>query len=116
MDNNTYKEFCNQDYKSLSDLLFSLDPYTFTLLGTTLGFGIATTLTVNQQNSLGNFFSLIGQILQTLNAQDLTVSQAPRNFSDFKPYLQKDTLEDEVKYIKEEILKIINETYGNDKI
>ncbi len=116
MNNNSYKEFANQDFKSLSDYLFGLGSYEFTLLGTTLGFAVGTTLTVNQLNSLGNFFSLIGQILQTLNAHDLTVSQAPRLFSDFKPYIQKDNLTEEVAYIKKEIYKIIQETYGNEKI
>lgn len=73
MNNKHFKNFINQDYKSFSNALFSLNAYEFTLIATAIGFAIGPTLSTNQQNSLGNFFQLIGQILLTLNAQNVTL-------------------------------------------
>ena len=58
-----YKKFINQDFGSFSDWLFSLNPYEFTLIATAIGFAISPALTVNQQNSLGNFFEMIGEVM-----------------------------------------------------
>ncbi len=116
MDSKEYKEFINQDFSSFSNWLFSLTPYEFTLIGTAIGYVFGATLTINQQNSLGNFFSLIGQVLQTINAQGITVSQTPKQYSKVRPDLQKESIEEEIKYIKEEMYKLIIELYGNTKI
>lgn len=51
------------------NLLLSLNEYELTILGCAIGLLLAPTITVNQQNSLGNFFELIGQVLLTINAQ-----------------------------------------------
>ncbi len=114
MDNKSYKEFMNQDFKSFSDWLFSLGTYEFSAIGSILGFAISKGLTINQLNSLGNFFSLIGQILQTINAQSITVSQNYKKNSNLKPYIEKENITDEVNYIKDELYKIINDLYGNN--
>ncbi len=112
MNNKEFEKFANYDYKSFSNYLSSIDPYEFTLIGTILGFLISKPLTINEQNSLGNFFTLIGQILQTVNGQAITNAQKDKEFSNFKPYLQKDNLKEEVAYLKEEVYKIIQEAYG----
>ncbi len=52
-----YEKFINQDYNSFADWLFSLNAYEFSLIAAAIGFAISPTLTVNQQNSLGNFLS-----------------------------------------------------------
>lgn len=51
------------------NMLLSLNEYELTILGCAIGLILAPTITVNQQNSLGNFFELIGQVLLTVNAQ-----------------------------------------------
>ena len=51
------------------NMLLSLNEYELTILGCAIGLILAPTITINQQNSLGNFFELIGQVLLTVNAQ-----------------------------------------------
>lgn len=48
---------------------FSLPPELLTALGTVLGFATLGDLTADQQNTLGNFLMLIGQILETNSSQ-----------------------------------------------
>lgn len=113
MNNEAFKNFMNQDFKSFSNALFSLNAYEFTLLGTIIGFAISPTLTTNQQNSLGNFFDLVGQVLMTVNAQNITIAQAQRKNSNFKRNFQSDNLEEEILIIKNEMFKMFDEIYGN---
>ena len=47
----------------------SLNPELFVIIGTLLGEIIAGNLPSNVQNSIGNWFSLIGQVIMTYNAQ-----------------------------------------------
>lgn len=67
--NNQFQQFESINFSSFSDWLFSLSAYEFTIMGAALGLIIAKPLTINQQNSLGNFFELVGQIILTINAQ-----------------------------------------------
>lgn len=69
-----FNNFINQDYKTFSNWLFSLNAYEFTAIATLAGFIISPTLTINEQNSLGNFFELLGQVILTINAQNTTLS------------------------------------------
>lgn len=62
-------EFGDISCNAFVDLLLSLNEYELTILGFAIGALLAPTITVNQQNSLGNFFELIGQTLLTINAQ-----------------------------------------------
>jgi hypothetical protein len=50
---------------SLLDGFFDLPAELMTALGTVIGFAVLGDLNSNQQNSLGNFLILIGQILET---------------------------------------------------
>lgn len=56
---------------------FDLPPELMTAVATVLGFALLGGLTYNQQNSLGNFLMLIGQILEMSSAQKqlLTANQ-----------------------------------------
>ena len=54
---------------SLTDRFFDLPAELMTALGTVLGFALTGGLTYAQQNSLGNWLELIGQILDTNAAQ-----------------------------------------------
>ncbi len=110
-----FEEFVNQDYNSLSSWLFSLNAYEFSLIGAAIGFAISPTLTINQQNSLGNFFELIGQVILTINAQSTTISQAKSKKSNIKPYLEEKNIEDEILKIKQEIIQLRKDSLSNDK-
>ena len=79
MSNEQFKNFANQDFKSLSNWLFSLNPYEFTLIATIMGLIISPTLSINEQNALGNFFELLGQIILTINAQENNLQRTKNN-------------------------------------
>ncbi len=113
MNNEAFSNFINQDFNSLNDWLYSLNPYEFTLIGNSIAYLIAKTLTINEQNSLGNLFALIGQVLQTINAQSITKIQRNKPTNNFKPYIQKDSIEEELKFLKEELYIIIQDIYNN---
>lgn len=113
MDNDEFKKFMNQDFKSFSDALFSLNAYEFTLLGTVIGFAISPLLTTNQQNSLGNFFDLVGQVLMTVNAQNITLAQAKRKNKNINPNFNTGNINEELYNMKNELNKMIDELYGN---
>lgn len=55
--------------QELYDLIFSLPPKQFTLVGVILGFLLIDDLSPAKQNSLGNFIILIGQIIEASSAQ-----------------------------------------------
>lgn len=63
---NTQETF---EINSFVDWLMTLTPLEFTTLGIITGYILSQRLTINQQNSLGNWFELLGQILLTFNAQ-----------------------------------------------
>jgi hypothetical protein len=54
---------------SFGDFIDNLSPYDFTILGTFIGFLFSFGLNPGQQNSLGNWFELIGQVLLTISAK-----------------------------------------------
>lgn len=108
MNNEAFDAFMNNDFKKFSNGLFSLSAIEFNLLATVIGFAITPTLTTNEQNSLGNFFTLIGQILMTANAQNITLSANEVRKDNFQKGFQTTSLEEEILLIKKEISKIIN--------
>lgn len=57
------------EIKSFANWINSLTPLEFTTLGTIIGYLISSVLTVQEQNSIGNWFELVGQIILTFNAQ-----------------------------------------------
>ncbi len=70
----------SKEIQDMAIYLASLPPEQFTLLAFTLGYVIAPNLTVNQQNSVGNFLILFGQVLLTFNAQsNYIVNLKPSN-------------------------------------
>lgn len=79
MNNNAFKNFMNQDFKSLSDWVSTLNPYEFTFVATFIGAAIASILNTAQQNSIGNFFEQLGQTLETISAQAQTNNQWIQN-------------------------------------
>ena len=115
MNNEYIKDFLNHDFCKFSNWLFSLDPYQFTLLATVIGFAITPTLNSNQQQSLGNFFDMVGQVLLTVYSQEVVLQQLPRKYSNFKKGFQTNSTESEILLVKEELFKMFDELYGNKK-
>ena len=74
-------QFVNNDYKSLSDYLFSFTGNEFAIVSSIIGFVISQNLTIDQVNSLGNFFEAIGQFMLTKAAQDQVVANRKQNNS-----------------------------------
>jgi hypothetical protein len=115
MNSKQFEDFVNQDYATLADWLFSLNAYEFSLIATAIGFAISPSLTINQQNSLGNFFELIGQVILTINAQNTTLSQARVRNSSIKPNFETQSLEEEILKIKQEVIQLRKDCLSNDK-
>ncbi len=57
------------EIKQLADYLLNLSPQELSLLSFAMGFILSPCLTINQQNAIGNFFILFGQVMLTFNAQ-----------------------------------------------
>lgn len=58
---------------------FSLPPEVMTALATLIGFALLDDMTADQQNSLGNFLMLIGQVLETSANQKQLLSDIEQN-------------------------------------
>lgn len=115
MNDQCFENFINQDFETFSDWLFSLNAYEFTAIATLIGFIISPTLTLNQQNSLGNFFELLGQVILTINAQGTTLRQHRNEKPGIKEKLEKITLEEEIINIKKEVIKLRKDVLNNEK-
>lgn len=113
MDKDAFEKFVNNDFKKLSNSLFSLSAFEFNLLATLIGFALTPALSTNEQNSLGNFFALIGQVLMTANAQNITLAANKAKVNNFEKFFQTNNTNDEIILIKEEIIKIYNSIFNN---
>lgn len=92
-------EFGDISFNAFVDLLLSLNEYELSILGFAIGILISPTITTNQQNSLGNFFELIGQTLLTVNAQTINLQpNAPSRIE----------LNERIKRLEQELAKIKN--------
>lgn len=83
-----------------SQFFFCLPPELMTALATVLGFAFLGDLTAEQQNSLGNFLMLIGQILETNASQAQVLKSAGNNqqLSDMQKAIAQ--LQEEVQQLK----------------
>ena len=77
--NDSMNRFINNDYDSLADYLFSFTGNEFSIISSIIGFVISQNLTIDQANSLGNFFELIGQFMITKAAQDQVLQNKQNN-------------------------------------
>lgn len=115
MSNDSYKNFINQDFRELANWIYSLNGYEFVIVATLVGVLIATPLSINQQNSLGNFFEQIGQTMLTIAAQNQTVKHKVKQYSTLSNEAISD-LEDEIHKIKEELYQLRKDALMNDNI
>ena len=79
--NDSINQFINNDYKSLSDFLFSFSGNEFAIMSSIIGFIISQNLNVDQVNSLGNFFEAVGQFMLCKAAQDQVIANKTNNNS-----------------------------------
>lgn len=91
-------EFGDMSCNAFVDLLLSLNEYELAILGSAIGFLLAPTITINQQNALGNFFELIGQTLLTINAQAVNLQPTSPSRHQLNEKLKK--LEKELNELK----------------
>lgn len=77
--NNSFDDFLNVDYKSFSDFLFSFTGNEFAVIGSLIGYFIGQNLNIDEQNSLGSLFELIGQVLLTISAQNQVIQNKTTN-------------------------------------
>ena len=95
----------NFDFSEFSNWLFSLSPIDFVIIGTIAGLLISKNLTINQQNTIGNFLELIGEVILTYNAQEITLNNKYNN-----PYnLSIQDLNNKIDYLYQEFLKFKKE-------
>ena len=71
--NDSMNQFMNNDYKSLSDYLFSFTGNEFAIISSIVGFVISQNLSIDEVNSLGNFLEAVGQFMLSKAAQDQVI-------------------------------------------
>ena len=85
-----------QNLKNLTSIILKLSPFEFVTLGTMVGYLLSVNLTINEQNSLGNWFELVGQIILTFNAQgSINIPPSPQDYLNLKKKV--DELEKQIK-------------------
>lgn len=115
MTNDAYDKFVNQDFKNLASWIYSLNGYEFTLIATLVSFLISPQLSINEQNSLGNFFEQMGQTLLTIAAQNQTVKHKRKQISTMSNE-HIDDLRKEIHRIKEELYQLRRDALMNDNL
>ena len=77
--NDSINQFINNDYKSLADFLFSFSGNEFAIFASIVGFIISQNLSIDEVNSLGNFFECVGQFMLSKAAQDQVIDNRRNN-------------------------------------
>lgn len=95
----------NYDFSEFADWLFSLSGTDFVIIGTIAALLISNRLTLNQQNSIGNFFDLVGEAILTFNAQEITRYERTTNPNN----LSIGDLNNKINYLYNELMKIKKE-------
>lgn len=91
MDEKQIEDLVNtESLKNLSSIILKLSPFEFVTVGTLIGYILSVNLTVTEQNSLGNWFELVGQIMLTFNAQgSINIPPSPKEFIELKKKVEK---------------------------
>ena len=94
MNDDSIKNFINYDFQSLASYLKKLSPIEFSTLASLIGLILIPSLSTNEQNSVGNFLELIGQVLLTSGAQGqlLNPDLSQDDFDKFRKTYSKDIL------------------------
>lgn len=68
--NQSFEDFINVDYHSISHFLFELSGNEFGIIGSIIGYVLCQNLDIDEQNSIGNLFELIGQMMLSIASQN----------------------------------------------
>ena len=90
------------NFKDFNDWIFSLSGLDYTIAAVTIAIILSKGLDVNEQNSVGSFFFLIGQVLITMNAQNITRSEKILNPNN----LSNGELNQKIDFLYNELMKI----------
>ncbi len=82
-------DFLDIDYKNMSRFLFSFSGNEFGIIGAIVGYLICQNLDIDEQNSLGNFFELIGQIILAIAAQNQVISNDNNNNNNYEGIISR---------------------------
>lgn len=91
---------------SLSKLLLTLNPFEFATLAFILGTIVSEGLNSKELNSLGNFYNLLGETMQTIGTQAQTIES--RNQYQANVAFSIDTLKNKIENLEEIINKFKN--------
>ena len=94
-----FSRFKNMSCNNFISYLLSLSPNELSILGSLLGLFLSQGIDPNMQNSLGNFFELVGQMLLTISSQNILLQ--PNYPSRFE-------LQQQINYLKKEIENLKN--------
>ena len=100
-----FDEFLNMDYTSISEYIFGLSGNEYAVIGALLGIVIGSKLTINQQNSIGNFFELVGQTLLSISSQEYNRLNTQNNNSRYQDNNNNDVA-NRLRKLEEELSKI----------
>lgn len=92
MTNKTIDDFSKFDFKSLGQYLLQLSPFEVATLGCLLGLVLIPPLNAKEQNSVGNFLELIGQVLLSSSSQDSVINPSldEKTFNTYKKSINND--------------------------
>lgn len=79
-----------ENLKNISSIILKLSPFEFVTSATIIGYLLSVNLSVAEQNSLGNWFELVGQIILTFNAQgSLNIPPSAKDYLDLKKKVEQ---------------------------
>lgn len=71
----------NNPFTNLSKILLSLNSYEFASLAYLIGLILCDGLNYNEQQSLGNFYNLLGEVMQTIGSQGQNLNDNNSSFN-----------------------------------
>lgn len=98
---------------SLTDRFFDLPPELLTALGTVLGFILVGGLDYDQQDVLGNWLELVGELLETSAAQGQLQQQRQQSARQDR---RLDALERELAALRQELRRFQGSTAPMDAV
>ena len=106
MNNKEINDFLNCDFSSLSSFLSNISPLEFGTIGCLVGLLISIPLNSNEQNSIGNFLELVGQVILTVQAQQSINSTASASESDLNKF--KEETQEKFKILLTTFTRLVN--------
>lgn len=98
---------------SLTDRFFDLPAELLTALATVLGFALVGPLTYDQQDVLGNWLELVGEILETSASQGQLLQQRQQSAQQDR---RLDALERELAAVRQELRRFQGSTAPMDAV